>query len=145
MTREKLRYHIWPALVAAVIVILAGWIWDTRASVAWFEEADLVSHKTGLVQMRVTAYKVRDCKFIADSEVGYVMIDELWEESALTFVNDQSPGNSHPHSIYRTSLGIWEWRDEIPPPQEIQAVMATVSHDCGDGELRTTKFGPFSL
>ncbi|WP_299071356.1 hypothetical protein [uncultured Paraglaciecola sp.] len=69
-----------------------------------------------------------------------------WVESAFKYVDDLTPNSSKPAMWFsRISFGVWQWNDTILPPRGIQQVMATVAHNCGDPELRTTKVGPFSI
>ncbi len=144
----KIKAIYWAAILTVLFSSLIQSIWYRAADVVWFEKAELISLHLNIVQMKVLGYKVRNCHYIPGSEVGYTKGQEdYWIESKFQYIDDLSPDSNKPSSfLQRISFGIWEWNRVTPPNKgALTKVLATVSHDCGDGDIRTTRIGPFDL
>jgi len=152
---EHLKAAFWGGVLAVVIIYLASTVYDSL-DVIWFEEAEsLVSVTNSTIQLEIKAYKVRDCRYVAHSEVGYIRIKGgAWEESEFQYLNDLTPNSTKPTSRWfrhKLSFGIWEWKainehssNRLLPIIQVQT---TVGHDCGNGasKIRTTTLGPFDV
>ena len=151
---EHLKAAFWGGVLAVVIIYLASTIHDSL-DIIWFEEAEVVSVTNSTIQLEVKAYKIRDCRYVAHSEVGYIRIKGgAWEESEFQYLNDLTPNSTKPTSRWfrhKLSFGIWEWKainehssNRLLPIIQVQT---TVGHDCGNGasKIRTTTLGPFDV
>ena len=132
------------AFIGAMVVLSGLALWDNMAAVVWFERGHVVARQPNRVEIAVSGIKMRDCKRIPDSEVGYVQsIDGVWHETTFAYLDDLTPNNSKPRGVFsRISFGVWEWSDYIGP---VIATMVTVEHNCGGDDLTSTKMGPFML
>lgn len=146
---DKIKTMFWGGVLAILLTTLCQIVWYKVSDVVWFETAEVVSIEERQVQLRVKAYKVRDCAYIANSEVGYMRVEGGdWEESGFSYLEDLTPNSTKPASWWsRLSFGVWEWRDIHTDLHEtpVVQVQTTVGHDCGKGDIRTTTVGPFDL
>ncbi len=150
---EHLVSAFWGGTLAVVITYLVSTAYDAL-DVIWFEEAEVVSITNSTIQLEVKAYKIRDCRYVAHSEVGYIRIKGgAWEESEFQYIDDLTPNSTKPTTRWfrhRLSFGIWEWKainehssNRLLPIIQVQT---TVGHDCGNGSnIRTTTLGPFDI
>lgn len=161
---SDVRRGVAPVSIAAhavsAVAAIAFWTAMTLGYGAYMpvvigERAVMTNVEPGSVSMRIAAYKIRDCRYVPDSQLGYVKIkgSALWYESDFEFVNDRSPNSSRPGRLSEQDFGVWRWRvvGEGPAP-EITETFATVNHDCSsvlegapDANRKLTKLGPFEI
>ena len=118
----------------------------------------MIDHAPGNRSVVGSVYMQKNlkCRYLGN-EAGYVLIDGVWEESGFDFVDDLTPGNSHPQLAKKASFGVWRWSD-WKVAGEVTDVMVTVEHICDGkdkltvingekvsvsiGQIRTTKVAP---
>jgi len=142
--RSGILSHVWPFILALTIVM--GWM--AYGKVVWFEKGEVVNHTHGRLQMKVSAYKLRDCEIVPNSQLGYVhSAGGLWEEAEIRFIRDITPNSSKPRLFQRQSFGTWEW--SFYPNKLAKSVLVTVIHRCKylseSNNLRLTRIGPMDV
>ena len=90
------------------------------------------------VTLRVTGYKIRDCKLVSGSFVGwYINENGEWQEAsgAVEFPKDASPENSRPSSWFsKQNFGLFKLNG-ISPQTEL--VRVTLRHICDGDDVVT--------
>jgi hypothetical protein len=90
------------------------------------------------VLIDVYGEKLRDCDPV--SFEGYSSQAGVLMKSALSFVDDVSPGSSRPKGLQ--AFGTWEF--ELDDQPNATSVIAVIEHDCGFWNVRTV-LGPWGI
>jgi hypothetical protein len=136
----------WQLMTTPALGILAAWV-AFNAVLSMLPVLDamqaqqIVIRDSGRVDLLMHGHKVRACRWVATD--GYVQSpDGKLHESAVTYPDDPSPGNTRPVGLQ--SFG-W-WSVQAPAGVQPAGVQFVVRHSCGwMWETSTTVIGPISL
>ena len=148
---DKIKRVISEQTVGAVIgFILFGLLvllFKVHAPVTKLMEAELVSRSPRSVTVQVSGYKIRNCKLISDSFVGWYKNEAgEWTEAVgrVGFPNDETKNSTRPAGIFdRQNFGLFKLNGV---PKDASTIRVTVNHLCeGDSIPRVTVNGPWKI
>lgn len=154
--RRNLDYFLTAGVLAFLVSFTAasiqwyrinqGWIETTFFPVVQYEEFDdWQRNSAGQWSAVVTINKLRpECVYVS-GQIQTVLGDfpdgEI-KESTLSFIGDNSPGNTRPKGVQKLDKRVQIDDASFVPGTKF---WGSVLHKCHDGNLTVTEFGPFVL
>lgn len=142
MAKQIAKYlYLWiGALSGAVVVLLTILFINSlfelhKPVMSYVEPVGSFTIDEFSVENRFVGRKLRDCKRIPDSEVGYYMASNVVHETTMTYIKDATPNSSFPPGVIDIGGIRWDKPDSVIP----QAVGFTISHEC-EGKLASSVF-----
>lgn len=98
------------------------------------------------IQVQLIGKKLRDCRRIPDSEVGYMILNKGIKETGFYYVDDETPDSSFPPGVINIGWTRWLLIDSgldgsftSTPVGSVQSVGYSMQHDC-EGKVIVSQF-----